>query len=229
MRLNLINWRDPPAASTFRNAMYERINSMAQGQRNGNGNPNGTPEGTPEYKPLASLTPEIWSAACAAAGFTVNGNNEAVIGISGDSGDGYLVAIPAPMAIDMGNLVRACLGHALRVGQSGVKASKAPNREVATTSANSAMNGGYKPSRERSNDIALSEAERLFEVHVGNLVRQAKPDASEDDIAATHKKQAASDGGKAWIAAKKAEVLANGTYAVNRKGKGTGAEVAITL
>jgi hypothetical protein len=197
---------------------------MAQGQRNNN---HGTQ--AESFKPLAAMPADVWSKAVAAAGYTVDDNGNAMIPVSGDTGDGYLVSVSTPTDIDMGNLVRALLGHALRVGQAGVKASKSPSREVATASANSALNGGYAPQRDRNVDVAEREAERRFEVHVTAQARAVRPDASEDDIAATVKKMAESDAGKAWIANAKREVIANGTYSVSRKGAGKGDAIAITL
>jgi hypothetical protein len=191
---------------------------MAQGQRNGN-----------STKPLATLSPEVWAAACASAGYTVDDSGNAVIGISGEKGDGYLATIPCPVDMDPENLARAALQYALRVGQAGLKASKSPDRDVATKAAQSAVNGGYKPSRDRSVDIVEREAEREFELHVRARVKETDPNASEDDIAATLKKMAESEGGKAWIADKKAEVLARGTYAVSRKAGSKGEAIAITL
>ena len=194
---------------------------MAQGQRNGNGNGE-------QPVSLINISPDDWAKAAVAAGYTVH-NGLPVIGVSGESGDGYLVSIAVPTSIDPANLARALLSHALRVGQSGVKASKSPDRTVATDAANGALNGNYKPQRERDNDIVEREAKRMFEAHVSGLVKAAKADATDDDIAATVKAQSETDAGKNWIDAKKAEILAAGTYTVARKASGKAAAVAITL
>ena len=198
---------------------------MAKGNQNGNGN--GAPEGTPEFKPLSAITAEQWKAACAAAGYGIDGDN-VIIGVSDDNA-GYLVPLAAPVDINMENLARALLGHALRVGQQGVKASKSPSRQVAIDSAASALNGKYKPSRDRSTDVVEKERDRLFREFVKAKVLAVKPDADDAAIDATVEKQAATDAGKEKLAEFRKAVIDAGSYAVARKGKATAGAIEIAL
>jgi len=178
----------------------------------------------------------LWAKSAANAGYAVH-NNMPLIGVSGDEGDGFIVALVAPswfQAIadepSRDNVFRALAAHALRVGQAKLKAAETPTKEIAIESANSALNGGYKPSRERTNDIVGSEAAKLFTDHVRARVLAVKSDATESQIDATIAAQAETDAGKALLAKFRDRVLTTGTYSVSRKGKGkTGAVAGITL
>lgn len=177
----------------------------------------------------------MWAESAARAGYTVH-EGVPYIGVSGDEGDGFLVGLGAPSWFGLvgdepsrDNVFRALAAHALRVGQGKLKAADKPTREIATDGANSALNGAYKPSRERSNDIVDSEASRQFTDYVRAKVLAVKADATESQIAATVSAQSETDAGKALLAKMRGEILAKGTYAVSRKGKGSSTAVAITI
>jgi hypothetical protein len=171
-----------------------------------------------------SLT--LWGESASRCKYAVH-NGAPMIGVSGDTGDGFIVPVPAPTwfaAIEdegtRDNVFRALSSHALRVGQAKLKAAEKPTREVALAGVASALNGGYKPGRETVNDIVESETATRFATHIRGLVLKAKPDATEKAIADTIGKQAAGDKGKALLAKIRGEVLASMTYTVSRKGKG---------
>lgn len=179
----------------------------------------------------------LWAKSAANAGYFVSGENVPHIGVSGDSGPGFIVPLPAPAWFNSiadeptrDNVFRAMAAHALRVGQAKLKASDAPTRDIAAEGAASALNGGYKPSRERSNDIVDSATAKMFADHVRARVLAVKSDATESQIESTIAAQAETDAGKALLAKMRGEVVANGTYVVSRKGKGTtGAVAGVTL
>lgn len=123
-----------------------------------------------------------WAGAAARCGYAIH-NGQPLIGISG-KGIGFIVPLPEPdyftVVTDEGvqeNVFRAVAGHALRVGQAKVKASKAPSREDAIAGVLSAVAGTYKPSKERSSDILDSTAMRLFEARIETRVAALGPDA----------------------------------------------------
>lgn len=168
----------------------------------------------------------LWGESASRCKYAVH-NGAPMIGVSGDTGDGFIVPVPAPAwfaAIEdegtRDNVFRAMSSHALRVGQAKLKAAEKPTREVALAGVASALNGGYKPGRETVNDIVESETATRFATHIRGLVLKAKPDATEKAIADTIGKQAAGDKGKALLAKIRGEVLASMTYTVSRKGKG---------
>lgn len=171
----------------------------------------------------------LWAEAAARCGYSVH-NGSPLIGVSGDEGDGFIVPLPAPSYMthitDEGtrdNVFRALAAHALRVGQAKLKAADKPTREVATEGVASAVNGGYKPGRERTNDIVETEARKRFDMHVRNRVLAVKADATEAQIVSTIAAQADTDGGKKLLAKLTADILSDGVYTVSRKGKGAGA------
>jgi|ERR1700693_1383203 len=179
----------------------------------------------------------LWAESAARVGYTVH-NGVPHIGVSGDEGDGFIVPLsPVPSHFHLieseserDNNFRALASHALRVGQAKLKAADTPTRELAGAGVASALNGGYKPSRERSNDIVDSEAARMFSDHVKARVLAVKSDATESQIEATVSAQADTDAGKALVTKFRATILERGTYSVSRKGKGkTGAVAGITL
>lgn len=177
---------------------------------------------------------ETWTKAGADAGYAIH-NGLPHIGVSGDEGDGFIVPLSAPDWFHnvpedaRPNVFRAMASHALRVGQAKVKQAETPTRSTAIDAANSALNGGYKPTRERGNDIVESEAARMFGDHVSKLVLAAKPDATSAMIDATVATQADTDKGKALIAKFRGEIVERGTYAVSRKGKGKAGAVTVEL
>lgn len=178
---------------------------------------------------------DLWVAAADSAGYATH-DGKALIGISGDSGDGYIVGVPAPSWFasvrDEGmrrNLAQALLAHALRVGQAKVKAEDNPTREHATAGAASAIDGTYKPSKSRDNNIVDSETAKRFANHVKAAVLAKVPNATTEQIDATVAKQAETEAGKALIAKFRGEVLESGTYTVSRKGGGKAQALEISL
>lgn len=182
-----------------------------------------TQHGAPEHGVSAA---DLWAVSAANCGYAVH-SGMPLIGISGDVGEGFLVAVPAPawfahVATDgeRDNAFRAVVGHALRVGQSKVKAAKEPTREIAEGGVKAAVDGSYKPSKDRSTDILDAESVRMFAAHIEALVRAKQPEAAAAVVANTVEKHAATDKGKAMIAANRAVIIERGTYTVSRKGKG---------
>lgn len=178
---------------------------------------------------------DLWVSAADAAGYATH-DGKALIGVSGTEGDGFIVGVPAPTWFasvrDEGmrrNLAQALLAHALRVGQSKVKAEEKPTRETAATGAASAIDGTYKPSKSRDNNIVDSETALRFANHVKALVLAKMPNATTEQIDATVAKQAETEGGKALIAKMRGEVLESGTYTVSRKGGGKAQAIEVTI
>lgn len=177
---------------------------------------------------------ELWADSASRIGLTVH-EGMPHIGVSGDEGDGFIVPVAAPdwfaSIRDEGtrdNVLRALAAHALRVGQAKLKAADKPTRQAAIDGVTSALNGGYKPARSRDNDIADSEAAKMFRAYVTDKVKAVKPDASEADIAETVKAQAETPRGKELLGTYRAQVLERGTYVVSRKGSG-GKAAAVTV
>lgn len=213
----------------------ERIVYTMKTPNNGNGGNGGNENPVPEFKPLAAITGDLWAAACSAAGYPMDANNCPMVPVSGEQGDGFIVSVLPPVDIDMSNLVRALLQYALRTGQGGVKGKDAAGNEIvptlalATESANAAMNGSYKPSRERSaTDLMTKEADRRATERVTAGVRKQKPEASDDDIAASVKAWFDSDRGKARLVELRKEVMEDRTYKPSRKGTGKGTVIEVT-
>lgn len=177
----------------------------------------------------------LWAQSASRAKYAVH-EGKPLIGISPDKGDGYIVPLPAPdwfaSIADEGtrdNVFRAMASHALRVGQAKIKSADKPDREIAVTAVASALNGGYKPGRDTTNDIVQDEANRMFGAHVRNLVLAAKPDATEAQITATIAKQAETDKGKALLSEMYSRVIAAGTYTVQRKSSKTADALELAL
>lgn len=178
---------------------------------------------------------ELWAQSAARVGFTVH-NDLPHIGVSGDTGPGYIVPLPAPEWFasirDEGtrdNVLRAMAAHALRVGQAKLKAEDNPTRQHAADGVALALNGGYKPARSRDNDIADTEAAKMFRAYVAEKAIAAKPNATEADIAETVKAQSETPRGKELLAQYRTQVLEQGTYTVTRKGSGGGKAAAVTV
>lgn len=185
---------------------------------------------------MASVA-SLWAESASNAGYTVQ-DGVPYIGVSGDVGDGHIVPVPAPawfVAIeDQGqrdNVFRALAAHALRVGQSSLKKENDKGtREHAVAGVHAAVNGTYKPGRERANDILDAESGRMFSDHVKARVLAVKADATQADIDLTVDAQAKTDAGKALLNKFRADILARGTYTVSRKGqRTTGSVVAVGL
>lgn len=170
----------------------------------------------------------LWAQSAGRAKYALyNGN--ALIGISGNAGDGFIVPLPVPAWFgsvptegERDNVFRAMAAHALRVGQAKLKASKTPTREDAAAGAASVFDGTYKPQRETVNDIVDDEAKRLFADHIRALVLSKDASAKENVIADTVTKYGDTDSGKAWIEAARTRVLESMTYVVNRKADKSG-------
>ncbi len=178
---------------------------------------------------------DFWAKSAANAGYTVH-ENVPYIGISPDKGDGFIVPLAAPQWFagirDEGtrdNVFRGMAAHALRVAQSKIKAAETPTRAIATEAAASALNGGYKPSKSRDNDIVGSEAAKLFRNHVANLVKAQIADATDSQIDATVAAQVETARGKEVLAGFAKTVMETGTYSVGRKGAAKADKVSIEL
>jgi len=177
----------------------------------------------------------LWAQSAGRAKYALyNGN--ALIGISGNAGDGFIVPLPVPAWFasvptegERDNVFRALAAHALRVGQAKLKASKTPTRDDALAGAASVFDGTYKPQRETVNDIVDDEAKRLFADHIRTLVLSKNASATESVIADTVTKYGDADSGKAWIEAARTRVLESMTYVVNRKGDKTGGAMDLDL
>lgn len=174
---------------------------------------------------------DFWSKAASDCGYAVGTDGVPLIGISPDEGDGFIVPVPAPtwfaQVRDEGarkNVFRALAAHALRVGQSKVKAADKPTRQTAADGVASAINGSYEPGRSRDNDIVGSTAARMFSDFIAGIVRQSKPNATDAEIKSTVDAEAETERGKAKLAAFSAQVLESGIYPVQRRGKGTSAD-----
>lgn len=177
---------------------------------------------------------ELWAQSAARVGYTIH-EDTPHIGISGDVGDGFIVPLPAPdwfaSIRDEGtrdNVLRAMAAHALRVGQAKLKSEDNPTRQHAIDGVALALNGGYKPARSRDNDIADTEAAKMFHAYVAEKAKAAKPNASDADVAETVKAQSETPRGKELLAQYRADVLARGTYTVSRRG-GAGKAAAVTV
>lgn len=193
---------------------------MAQSQ-NGNGN-------APREFQLI-ISDKAWAQACEAAGYALTADGKPIIGISSEN-EGFLVALDSPVNIDPVNLARAICSLSLRVGQAKVKAKGVvASRELAQEGANSVVKAnGYSPARDRENDILEREAKVELRKHVAVKVAEAKPGATEDDINATYNQWVDSEAGVKFIKDKMVEILARGTYTLNKKGD-KASVVSITL
>lgn len=167
-----------------------------------------------------------WSEAAARAKYAVHGGVP-LLGISPETGNGFIVPLPAPAwfatITDAGmqdNVFRAIAGHAQRVGQGAVKGTGNATRDKAVAGVASVVSGTYKPGREVTNDILESETATRFE----NLIREKLAAAghaspTEKQLADTVAKQAATEAGKQYLAKFREEVVADATYTPSRKGK----------
>lgn len=179
---------------------------------------------------LLNMSAADWAKACGDAGYCIR-NGKPLIGISDDNSEntvGYIVELDFPK-IDPVNLARALCAHALRVGQSGLKAANKDDRSnaVATESANRALNGTYEPQTKRENDILESESMVAFKAMLAEKIREKSPDATDAVINNTVNKEKDTDRGKAWLKAKRDEIDQSRTYTIARRRERV-AKVAIT-
>lgn len=178
---------------------------------------------------------EAWVSAASDRGFGVHNGNP-LIAAAPEEGDGFILPLdPAPewfrhVPHDSRGLVFQAVAEYVqnRVAQPAAKKDGA-TRETVSKAVHDALNGGYKPTRERDKDVVGNEAARMFRSHVERLVRAKKADATDTEIDATVNAHVDTDAGKALLAKFREDVLAKGTYTVSRKGKAKSGSVAIEL